>query len=182
MDWCWSWNSNTLATWCKEPAHWKRPWCWERLKAEGKGDDRGWDSWMASPTRWTWVWVDSRSWWWTRKPDVLQSMGSQRVGRDWMTELNWELIHVVAQQKLIQHYKAINSNLKKNRSAFCVQLFYFLTIPEKPLNPPVLKISQRATAYVKETHILSYRQSPDCFSGNDQNASYNLDSLYKNVN
>ena len=42
-DWCWSWSSNTLATWCEEPAHWKRPWCWERLKAEGEGDDRGWD-------------------------------------------------------------------------------------------------------------------------------------------
>ena len=47
-DWCWSWSSNTLATWCEEPTHWKRTWCWERLKAEG--DDRGWDGWMASPT------------------------------------------------------------------------------------------------------------------------------------
>ena len=55
VDWCWSWNSNTLATWCKELTHWKRPWCWERLKAEGEGDDRGWDGWMASLTRWTWV-------------------------------------------------------------------------------------------------------------------------------
>ena len=53
-DWCWSWNSNTLATWW-ELTHWKRPWCWERLKA-GEGDDRGWDGWMASPTQWTWVW------------------------------------------------------------------------------------------------------------------------------
>ena len=54
-DWCWSWNSNTLATWCKELTHWKRPWCWERLKAGGEGDNRGWDGWMASPTQWTWV-------------------------------------------------------------------------------------------------------------------------------
>ena len=53
-DWCWSWNSNTLATWCKELTHWRRPWCWERLKAR-EGDDRGWDGWMASPTQWTWV-------------------------------------------------------------------------------------------------------------------------------
>ena len=60
----------------EELTHWKRPWCWERLKAEGKGDDRGWDSWMASPTRWTWVWVGSRSWWWTGRPGVLQSMVS----------------------------------------------------------------------------------------------------------
>ena len=58
-DWCWSWNSNTLATWCKELTHWKRPWCWERLRVGGEGDDRGWDGWMASLTQWTWVWVDS---------------------------------------------------------------------------------------------------------------------------
>ena len=88
-DWCWSWNSNILSTWCKELAHLKRPWWWERLKAGGEGDSRGWDDWMASPTRWTWVWVDSRNWWWTRKPGVLQSMGLQRVGHDWATELNW---------------------------------------------------------------------------------------------
>ena len=60
-DWCWSWNSNTLATWCEELTHWKRPWCWGRLKV-GEGDDRGWDGWMASLTRWTWVWVNSGSW------------------------------------------------------------------------------------------------------------------------
>ena len=88
-DWCWSWNSNTLATWCEELTHLKRPWCWERLRAGGEGDDRGWDSWMASPIQWTWVWVNSGSWWWTGRPGVLQFMGSQRVGHDWVTELNW---------------------------------------------------------------------------------------------
>ena len=88
-DWCWSWNSNTLATWCKELTHWKRLWCWERLKAGGEGDDRGWDGWMASLTRWTWVWVSSWSWWWIGKPCVLQSMGLQRVGHDWVTEPIW---------------------------------------------------------------------------------------------
>ena len=87
-DWCWSWNSNTLATWCEEWTHLKRPWCWERLKAWGEGADKGWDGWMASPTRWTWVWVSSGSWWWTGRPGVLQSMGSQRVRHDWVTELN----------------------------------------------------------------------------------------------
>ena len=86
-DWCWSWSSNTLATWYDALTHCKRPWCWERLKAGGEGDDRGWDSWMASPTQWTWVWASSRSWWWTGKPGVLQSMGSQRVRHDWVTEL-----------------------------------------------------------------------------------------------
>ena len=68
--------------------HWKRPWCWERLKAGGEVGDRGWHGWMASPTQWTWVWVDSWSWWWTGRPGVLQSMGSQRVRHDWATELN----------------------------------------------------------------------------------------------
>ena len=80
---------NTLATSCKELTHWKRPWCWEGLGAGGEGDDRGWDGWMASPTRWTWVWVNSGRWWWTGRPGVLRFMGLQRVGHDWVTELNW---------------------------------------------------------------------------------------------
>ena len=83
-----SWNSNTLATSCDELTHWKRPWCWERLKAGREGDDRGWDGWMASLTQCTRVWVSSGSWWWTGRPGVLQFMGSQRVGHDWPTELN----------------------------------------------------------------------------------------------
>ena len=87
-DWCWSWNSSTLATWCKELTHLKRPWYWERLKA-GEGDGRGWDGWTASPTQWTCVWVDSGSWWWTGRPGMLQFMGSQRVGHVWATELNY---------------------------------------------------------------------------------------------
>ena len=72
--------------WCEELTHLKRPWGWERLKAGGEGDDRGLDGWMASPTQWTWVRVGSGSCWWTGKPGVLQSMGSQRVGHDWSTE------------------------------------------------------------------------------------------------
>jgi len=64
-------------------------WCWEELGAGGKGDDRGWDGWMASLTRWMWVWVNSGSWWWTGRPGVLQFMGSQRIRQDWATELNW---------------------------------------------------------------------------------------------
>ena len=67
----------------------ERPWCWERLKA-GEGDDRGWDGWIASLTQRTWVWANSGSWWWTGKPDMLQSMRLQRVGHDWTTELNWK--------------------------------------------------------------------------------------------
>ena len=84
----WRWNSNTSATWGKELTPWKRPWCWERLKA-GEGDDRGWDGWIASLTQWTWVWVNFGSWWWTGRPCVLQSMGLQRVGHNWATELSW---------------------------------------------------------------------------------------------
>ena len=84
--WCWSWSSNTLATWCKDLTDWKRPWCWERLRSGGKGDGRGWDDWMASPTLWTWVWANSGRWWRIVKPGVLQSMGSQRVRHDWATE------------------------------------------------------------------------------------------------
>ena len=86
-DWCWSWNSDTLAMWCEELTHLKRSWWWERLKAGGEGDNRGWDGWMASLTWWTWVWMNSGSWWWTGRPGVLRFMGSQRVGHDWATDL-----------------------------------------------------------------------------------------------
>ena len=60
-----------------------------RLRAGGEGEDRGWDDWMASLTQWTWVWVESGSWWWTGRPGMLQFMGLQRVGHNWATELNW---------------------------------------------------------------------------------------------
>ena len=87
-DWCWSWNFNTLAIWCEDLTHWKRPCCWEMLKA-GEGDNRGWDGWMALLTPWAWVWVNSGSWWWTGRPGMLLSMGSQRVGHNWVTILSW---------------------------------------------------------------------------------------------
>ena len=77
-----------------ELTHWKRPWCWEGLGAGGEGDDRAWDGWMASQTRWTWV--NSRRWWWTGRPGVLRFMGSQSQTQlsDW-TELNWRLLHYI---------------------------------------------------------------------------------------
>ena len=88
-DWCWSWNSNTLATWCEELTHWKRPWCWEILRVGGEGDDRGWDGWMASPSQWTLSWgrlrelVLDREAWHTVVHGVAKS-------RTWLvTELNW---------------------------------------------------------------------------------------------
>ena len=82
-------DAEALILWPPDLKNWhrKRPWCCERSKAGGEGDDRGWDGWMPSLTQWTWVWVDSSSWWWTVKPGVLQSMESQRVRHDWVTEL-----------------------------------------------------------------------------------------------
>ena len=87
LEWCWSWNSNILATSCEELTHLKRPWCRERSKAGGEGDHRGWDGWMASLTQWAWVWVNSRSWWWTGRPGVLQSMGHKQSHTT--EQLNW---------------------------------------------------------------------------------------------
>ena len=81
-----SWNSITLATWCEELTHLKTPWCWEKLKARGEGDDRGWDGWIASPTWWTWVWVSSGSCWWTGKPGVVVHGVSEL---DTTKQLNW---------------------------------------------------------------------------------------------
>ena len=83
-DWCWS--SNSLATWCEEVTHWKRHWCWETLKAEGKGGSRGWAGWMASLTQWTGIWTNSGRQWKTEKPGMLQSLGLKRVGHNLATE------------------------------------------------------------------------------------------------
>ena len=90
-----------MDTWCEGPTHWKRPWCWESLKV---GGEMRWDVWMASPTWWTWVWVSSRSWWWTERPGMLHSMGSQRVGHDWATEMNWsEVMHKTVPNAIVWH-------------------------------------------------------------------------------
>ena len=70
-DWCWGWSPSTLSICCEKPTHWKRPWCWERLKTRGEGDNRGWDGRMASLIQWTWVWASSGRWWRTGKPGIL---------------------------------------------------------------------------------------------------------------
>ena len=99
INWCtmmlylWCWSSNPM----EELTHRKRLWFWDRLKAGGEGGDRGWEGWMASPTRWTWIWANSRRWWRTWKPHVLQSLGLQRVGHDLMTE----------QQQIVTNYASI---------------------------------------------------------------------------
>ena len=108
LNWCWSWNCSTLATDLK---NWLigKDWCWERLKARGEGNDRGWGGWMASLTQWTWVWASPGSWWWTGKPGVLQSIGLQRVGHYWANELNlgvYAVVHTVPNYgKLLSVFK-----------------------------------------------------------------------------
>ena len=110
-DWCWSWSSNTLATWCKEQTHWKRPWCWERLRA-GEGNNRGWDDWMASLTQWTWVWPSSGRWWRTGKPGMLQCMESQSWTQPnhWTTKKEvWNNTNIWSQSGLPQHSGKLGS-------------------------------------------------------------------------
>ena len=87
-DWCWSWNSNTLATWWKELTHLKRPWCGEGLRAGGE-EERGWNGWMASLTQWTWVWVNPRSWWWTGKPSLACCNPQGPKESDITEKLDW---------------------------------------------------------------------------------------------
>ena len=88
-------KTNTLATWWEEPTHWKRSWCWERLRVGGEGDDRVCDGWMASLTWLTWLWASYGSWLWTEESGVLQSMGSQRVRHNWATELYWTELGII---------------------------------------------------------------------------------------
>ena len=102
-DWCWSWSSNTLVTWCKEQTHWKRSWVWERLKAKGEGDNREWDGWMASLTQWTWIWANSGRQWRTEEPGMLQSMASQRVRHDLVIEQPPHQNYKTSHCKNIQH-------------------------------------------------------------------------------
>ena len=116
--WCWSWNSNTLATWCEELTHWKRPWCWERLRAEGEGDHRGWDGWMKLLTRWTWVWVDSRSWWW--QGGLVCCSSWCRKESDMTERLNWtELMNAM----LARAY-----HIPKKKKKICIKSNKYLLI------------------------------------------------------
>ena len=95
-------KAETPILWPPDAKNWlfgKRLWCWKRLKAGGEGDDRGWDGWMASPSLWTWVWVNSGSWWWTGKPGMLQSMGSKRV--DMTERLNWSELKLKYEYKML---------------------------------------------------------------------------------
>ena len=161
-DWCWGWNSNTSATSCEELTHWKRPWCWEGLRAGGDGDDWGWDGWMASPTQWTWVWVNSGSWWWTGRPGMLRFMGSQRVGHDWVTELNWtgrevenflwrfqsiiECLYVCPETDLNHSFKEHVSSQQWNSP---IAKFHFIQFPSNFLFS-LLNVSRQAAQQISE--------------------------------
>ena len=113
--WCWSWNSNTLVTWCEELTHLRRPCCWERLRAGGEAEDGGWDGWMASPTPRTRVWVNSGSLWWT---GMLQSMGvakSRTQQSDWI-ELNWiALCHCVLSKSFLSFQGGLRLLVQRKR-------------------------------------------------------------------
>ena len=110
-------KAETVILWPPHAKSWLvgNDWCWEGLGAGGEGDDRGWDGWMALLTQWMWVWVNSRSWWWTGRPGVLRFMGSQRVGHDWVTELNWteSALVSVPNQMLISSRNTIKNTTKK---------------------------------------------------------------------
>ena len=116
------------------------PWCWERLKV-GEGDDKGWDGWMASPTQCTWVWVNSGSWWWTGRPGVLQSMGLQRVGHDWGTELNsTENVTSCREPRLFFAFflfcaDSLNFTHIYRRHSFQIAAVICITQPPYPLTP-----------------------------------------------
>ena len=117
------------------------PWCWERLRAGGEGDDRGWAGWMASPTQWTWIWVDSGSWWWTGRPGVLWFMGSQRVGHDWVTELNWTDSSVGKESTCNAGDPWIDSwvrNIPWRRDSLCTVVFRASLVAQLVKNPPAM--------------------------------------------
>ena len=118
-------KAETPVLWPPHAKSWltgKRLWCWEGLGAGGEGDDRGWYGWMASLTRWMWVWVNSRSWWWTGRPGVLQFKGSQRVGNDWVTELNWtECVYFVLNKPIVKGHFEITREEYTHRIFDCVK-------------------------------------------------------------
>ena len=144
-------EAETPVLWPPDTKNWltrKKPWCWERLKAEGEGDDRRWDSWMASLTQWTWVWVSSGSWWWTGRPGVLQSMGSQRVRHNWATELNWT-------ERYFKIYK-YTTNIIQIFLSLEINLMSMLILYTKTLlNLPII--------FIHFLKILSYANSDNFF-------------------
>ena len=113
----------------------------KRLKAGGKGENRKWNGWMASPTQWTWVWASSRSWWWTGRPGVLQSMGSQRVGHDWATELNNK--HVIKAVKAYEQPSELSTETDCEGSIICPrQLWQSPAAMRRALGPFLFRLKK----------------------------------------
>ena len=172
-DWCW--NSNTLATWCEELTHWKRPWCWERLRAGEEGDDRGWDGWMASPSQWTWVWASSRRWWRTRKPGVLQSLGSQRVRHNWVTEQHnlafpslWGMASETPRKKKKKDLESLHSFIHSLIQSLAMRWCAYVTpgaalsIMDTTVRKVTCLSSQRASSRRVETVISAKPHTKQC--------------------
>ena len=133
-------EAETPVLWPRHVKSWLtgKDWCWEGLGAGGKGDDRGWDGWITSLSRWTWVWVKSGSWWWTGRPGVLPFMGSQRVGHDWATELtDWLTL------------TTIFSTLKWLKIIYCITILCILYVnflhETLPYKYPLVSVNVVAT-------------------------------------
>ena len=131
---------------------WRVDSFWDGLGAGGEGDDRGWDDWMASPTPWTWVWVNSGSWWWTGRPGMLRFMGSQRVGHDWATELNWTLGKGHSETEVFPPFKRKRERLNGSYlSPLC--------LTPLPWSPPPLCLPE-SRSLLKELRRLSWSGGP----------------------
>ena len=142
-----------LATSFEELTHWKRLQYWGGLEAGGEGDDREWDGWMASLTWWTWVWVNSGSWWWTGRPGVLQFMGSQKVGHDWATELNW-----TEPENYSLAWQKINYREKGVRQGCILSSCLFNLYAEYIMRNAGLEETQLESRLLGEISITSYMQ------------------------
>ena len=164
-----------MAASCEELTHWKRLWCWEGLGAGGEGDDRGWDGWMASLTRWMWVWVNSRSWWWTGRPGVLRFMGLQRVGHDWATDLIWSDLMCFKPIQPLEDNKAILfcSLWVSASSCSCYNLSPNFEIPCFD-SVPCFWIS----LYFVENHLLIYSHT-SCFRPSQILWFFTIESLWQ---
>ena len=141
---CWIFTGRTYAE-AEAPILWppdgrtdslEKTLTWERLKAGGEGDDRGWVGWMASPTQWTWVWASSRSSWWTRKPGMLRSMGLQRAGHNWVTELTDQVTHIKeignATAREINSQKKVKSSIIYSESSFIDKILFNCSMQQSP--------------------------------------------------
>ena len=158
-DWSWSWNSISLATRCKKRTHVKIPWCRERLKAGGEEDNIGWDGHITSLIWWTWIWVNSGSWWWTGRPGVLQSMGLKRVRHDWATKLNWYMAYIYSLYSafLLEEKTTLE---REKRGSKCWNTISEIVYSEVSLNR---KEKKNCCSWENMKEEWSYRKAPNDF-------------------